>query len=94
MTIENRNLAVGTVLVATYKGEDYSATVVEGEGGSLRFRLEDGHACNGWRFWSLATGQTGEAMAGAELRSKARGKTKREMEGSSSEPTTEEQQAE
>jgi hypothetical protein len=44
--------------------------VVEGEGGGLRYRLEDGRefkspsaagsavmggvACNGWRFWSLA----------------------------------------
>ena len=70
MTIENRELAVGTRLVARYKKQEHTATVVEGEGGGLRYRLEDGRefkspsaagsavmggvACNGWRFWSLA----------------------------------------
>jgi len=73
--IENRDLAVGTRLVARYKKQEHTATVVEGEGGGLRYRLEDGRefkspsaagsavmdgvACNGWRFWSLA----GEAPA-------------------------------
>ena len=68
MSIENRNLAVGTKLVARYRGQGYSAEVVETEGG-IRYRLEDGRefkspssagsaimggsACNGWRFWSL-----------------------------------------
>ena len=109
MTIENRNLAVGTRLVGRYKGKEYSATVVEAEGGRVRFRLEDGrefkslsaagsavvegHACNGWRFWSLMAEQTGEATAEVEPASKARGKTRPEMEGTSSEPTIEEQQA-
>jgi hypothetical protein len=70
MPIENRELTAGTRLVAPYKKEEYSATVVEGEGGGLRYRLEDGRefkspsaagsavmggvACNGWRFWSVA----------------------------------------
>ena len=70
MPIENRDLAVGTRLVARYKKQEHTATVVEGEGGGLRYRLEDGRefkspsaagsavmggvACNGWRFWSLA----------------------------------------
>ena len=70
MTIENRDLAVGTRLVARYKKAEHTATVVEGEGGGLRYRLEDGRefkspsaagsavmggvACNGWRFWSVA----------------------------------------
>jgi hypothetical protein len=70
MALENRNLAVGTHLVARYKKQDRTATVVEREGGGLRYRLEDGRefkspsaagsavmggvACNGWRFWSLA----------------------------------------
>jgi hypothetical protein len=70
MPIENRELTAGTRLVARYKKEEYTATVVEGEGGGLRYRLEDGRefkspsaagsavmggvACNGWRFWSLA----------------------------------------
>ena len=76
MALENRNLEAGTRLVARYKGQTYSAEVVETEEG-LRYRLEDGHefkspsaagsavmggvACNGWRFWSLA----GEAKAPA-----------------------------
>jgi hypothetical protein len=70
MPIENRDLQVGTRLVARYKGQEHSATVVEGEKGGLRYRLEDGRefkspsaagsavmggaACNGWRFWSVA----------------------------------------
>src|SRR4030043_834394 len=70
MALENRNLEAGTRLVARYKKQEHTATVVEGEGGGLRYRLEDGRefkspsaagsavmggvACNGWRFWSLA----------------------------------------
>jgi hypothetical protein len=73
MPIENRDLQVGTRLVARYKKQEYSATVVEAEGGGLRYRLEDGRefkspsaagsavmggvACNGWRFWSVAGSQ-------------------------------------
>ena len=68
MSIEDRNLAVGTKLVARYKGKEYTAEVVKTEEG-VRYRLEDGRefkspssagsaimggsACNGWRFWSL-----------------------------------------
>lgn len=62
-------LEAGTVLVATYKGSEYLATVFADAEGKTRFRLEDGRefkspssagsavmggvACNGWRFWSL-----------------------------------------
>ncbi len=69
MAIEDRNLMAGAKLVARYKGQEYTAEVVETEEG-LRYRLEDGrqfkspsaagsaimegNACNGWRFWSLA----------------------------------------
>ena len=69
MATENRNLAVGARLVARYKGETYTAEVVNSDGGG-RYRLADGRefkspsaagsavmggmACNGWRFWSLA----------------------------------------
>ncbi len=69
MSIEDRNLAAGTKLVARYKGKEYAAEVVKTEEG-LRYRLEDGKefkspssagsavmggsACNGWRFWSVA----------------------------------------
>ena len=69
MAIEDRNLSIGTELVARYKGKEYAAEVVKTEEG-VRYRLEDGRefkspssagsavmggsACNGWRFWSLA----------------------------------------
>ena len=69
MSIEDRNLAVGTKLVGRYKGQECMAEVVETEEG-VRYRLEDGRefkspssagsavmggsACNGWGFWSLA----------------------------------------
>jgi len=69
MAIENRNPAVGTRLVARYKGETHTAEVVSSDQG-MRYRLADGRefkspsaagsavmggiACNGWRFWSLA----------------------------------------
>ena len=69
MAIEDRNLAIGTKLVARYKGKECTAEVVETEEG-LRYRLEDGKefkslssagsavmggsACNGWRFWSVS----------------------------------------
>src|SRR4030067_2943880 len=77
MALENRNLEAGARLVARYKKQEHTATVVEGEGGGLRYRREDGRefkspsaagsavmdgvACNGWRFWSLAG--EGEAPA-------------------------------
>ena len=42
MSIEDRNLAPGTKLVARYKGKDYSCTVMEGvDKGGLRFMLDD-----------------------------------------------------
>ena len=68
MTIENRELAAGTRLVARYKKQDRTCEVVETPDG-LRYRLDDGTdhkspssagkaamdgvACNGWRFWSV-----------------------------------------
>jgi hypothetical protein len=66
--IENRNLTSGTKLTARYRKQPYTCEVVEGEGGKLLYRLEDGRefkslsaagtvitgkACNGWAFWSL-----------------------------------------
>jgi hypothetical protein len=81
MPIENRNLAGGTKLVATYKKTTYSAEVVEGEGGKLRYRLSDGRefkspsaagtaitnkACNGWMFWSVADAAEEDAYPWAE----------------------------
>ena len=66
--IEDRNLAVGTKLAATYKKGRYECEVVQTDDG-VRYRLADGRdlktpsaagqaitggACNGWRFWSVA----------------------------------------
>jgi hypothetical protein len=91
MPIENRNLPVGTRLVARYKKQEYRATVVEGEDGGLRYRLEDGRefkslssagsavmgdvACNGWRFWSVANG--GKTPAPKAARKAAKGANKK-----------------
>src|SRR5881392_2513847 len=68
MTIEDRDLKLGTVLVARYKKQDRTCEVVETPDG-VRYRLDDGTehkspssagkaamdgvACNGWRFWSV-----------------------------------------
>ncbi len=74
--IEDRELKFGTVLVARHKGKEHRCEVVAGEEGRARYRLGDGRefkspssagsavmggtACNGWRFWSLAS--EGEAV--------------------------------
>ena len=70
MPIENRNLQPGTSLVGRYHKQPYVCEVLEGDGGKLRYRLEDGrefkspsaagmaitgHACDGWVFWSVET---------------------------------------
>ena len=62
-------LAVGTRLMARYKGAGYVAEVVAGQEGKMRYRLADGRefkspsaaasavmggiGANGWRFWTL-----------------------------------------
>ena len=82
MTIENRNLTVGTNLVAKYKKQTYGAEVIEGEGDKVLYRLEDGRvfkspsaagsaimdgkACNGWRFWGLDEDQEQSTSSDAE----------------------------
>ena len=76
MAISDRNLSVGTQLVARYKGQPYQATLVETDAGP-RYKLNDGrefkspsaagsavmggNACNGWAFWSLAGEQPRQA---------------------------------
>ena len=71
-----KQLAAGMRLVASYRKEQHTAEVIEGEDGKLRFRLADGReftspsaagsavmggiACNGWRFWSLSTDEAEE----------------------------------
>src|SRR5688572_32775655 len=68
MAIEDRNVPIGTRLVANYKKQTFVCTV-EAEGEGLAFVLEDGSrhkspsaagskvmgggAVNGWRFWSV-----------------------------------------
>jgi hypothetical protein len=68
MAIEDRNVPVGTRLMANYKKVQYVCTV-EAEGEGLAFVLEDGSrhkspsaagskvmgggTVNGWRFWSI-----------------------------------------
>jgi len=76
MPIENRNLKPGTKLTARYHKQSYSCEVIEGEGGKLRYRLQDGrefkspsaagmaitgHACDGLVFWSVETTETAPA---------------------------------
>ena len=73
MAIENRDLEVGTKLIAKYKKEEYRAEVVAGEEGKVKYRLADGRefkspsaagtaitgkACNGWAFWSIDMGDS------------------------------------
>jgi len=67
MAIQDRNLSVGTKLYARYKGQTYTAEVIEKEGGTA-YRFSDGRefkspsaagtaitekACNGWSFWTV-----------------------------------------
>ncbi len=86
MGIEDRNLEVGTKLVARYKGKEYTAEVVETEKG-IRYRLEDGRefkspssagsavmggsACNGWRFWSVSGSEEAKPKPKAKKKTKA-----------------------
>ena len=67
MPIENRNLSPGTKLVATYKKQAHTCTVVEQKGKTLfeyngktftspsaaGSAVMGGVYCNGWRFWSV-----------------------------------------
>ena len=88
MSIEDRDLKAGTKLVARYKGEEYTAEVVETKEG-VRYRLEDGRefkspssagsavmggsACNGWRFWSVAGSEEAKRKKAAKKPSKSNG---------------------
>ena len=69
MSIQDRNLKPGTVLVKRYKKQDHRCEVVAGEKGKVLYRLSYGReftspsaagsavmggvACNGWAFWSV-----------------------------------------
>lgn len=66
-----KQLRPGTQLVGRYKGAEHHAEVIEGDKGKACYRLSDGRefpspsaagsavmggiACNGWRFWSVAS---------------------------------------
>jgi hypothetical protein len=68
MAITDRNLSIGTMLYARYKGQTYTAEVIEIEG-KTRYRVHGkertfgspsaagtavtGLACNGWAFWTV-----------------------------------------
>ena len=82
-------LPAGTKLTGKYKGADYQAEVVKGEGGTLGYRLADGRefgspsaagaalmggtACNGWRFWSVVPPATKRKQSAAKPATAARG---------------------
>jgi hypothetical protein len=99
MTIENRELAAGTRLVARYKKQDRTCEVVETADG-LRYRLDDGTehkspssagkaamdgvACNGWRFWSVE----GTEAPKREPRAKADKPPKAKKEPAAKKPKT------
>lgn len=87
MTIEDRNLKPGTVLVAKYKGVTSRCDVVEVDG-AIRYKLGDGtlykspsavgslirggKATNGWAFWSVE----GEEQPKAERKAKGKNGSK------------------
>lgn len=93
MSIADRNLKPGTVLVARYKKQEHRVEVVAGEKGQILYKLADGReftspsaagsavmggtACNGWRFWSVE-GAEEPQKAKPEPKSKAKAKTKAE----------------
>lgn len=68
MTIENRNLTVGTKLIGRYHKEIHCCEVIQGENGKVKYHLMDGrefkspsaagmavtgHPCDGWIFWKV-----------------------------------------
>ena len=95
MSIKDRNLKPGTVLVARYKKQEHRAEVVAGENGQVRYKLPDGReftspsaagsavmggtACNGWRFWSVE-GAEEPTKAKSEPKAKTKGKPKANAE--------------
>ena len=80
MPVENRNLEVGTRLVANYKKAQYVCVVGKDEEGKLSFEVDGkvfkspssaashvmgGQAANGWRFWSIEGAQPVKAESKA-----------------------------
>ena len=91
MSIEDRNLSIGTRLVAKYKKQTYVCTVEAGEDGAgIAFVLEDGKrykspssaamaiiggAANGWSFFSIETVGTEPAPPKPEKRKDGKSRT-------------------
>ncbi len=88
MSIEDRNLKPGTVLIARYHKKDHRCEVVKGAEGKVAFRVNGkeygspsaagsavmgGTACNGWRWWSIEGAETKKPAKSAK---KATPKTK------------------
>ena len=96
MAIENRNLAEGAVLTATYKKAEHRCSVIKTEKG-LGFQLSDGKvfsspssagmavtgrvSCDGWKFWTLADGSVAVETT-AESATSAPTKAKKEPKAS------------
>jgi len=97
MSIEDRNLKPGTVLVARYRKRDHRCEVVKGEEGKVLFRFKDGReftspsaagsavmdgvACNGWRFWSVEGSGKATRTPTAAKKAKAAPKAARKAKG-------------
>ena len=85
MSITDRNLKHGQTLVGKCRGKTFVAKVVETEKG-LRYHLGEkeytspsaagsavtGHACNGWKFWSLAGPKSAKPKAKRQRASRAK----------------------
>ena len=86
MAITDRNLSIGTQLYAKYKGQTYTAEVIEIEG-KARYRvhgLEEtfnspsaagtavtSKACNGWAFWTVGEPPVAAEPAAKETKARA-----------------------
>jgi len=95
MAIEDRNLAVGTRLSATYKKRLFHCSVEKEGDGKLAFVFEDGRkfkspssaasavmggkAVNGWLFWSVASQEPQIAEEPGKPASKASAAQKRRI---------------
>ncbi len=101
MPIENRNLTKGTKLTGRYHKQSYSCEVVENAEGKLMYRLQDGrefkspsaagmaitgHACDGWVFWSVQTGENLPAQDAEKLETPPAAMTEHKEEPAANSP--------
>lgn len=86
MSIEDRSLNPGTVLVARYKKRDHRCEVVKAEDGKVAYKVGGktytspsaagtavmgGVACNGWRFWTVEGTEKPKSAAKPKAATKA-----------------------